>query len=304
MRNHLIKKILEFAKCDNRIMMMTGDLGFGVLDEFQSKFPNRFINVGIAEQNMAAVASGLALEGNMVFMYSIGNFSTLRCVEQIRNDICYHNANVKILSVGCGFSYGKLGMTHHATENIAMMRSLPNMQIYAPCDYISAEKIAEVICKNDNPCYIHLEKGGEDNLFQENSFIDVGKLQCLQKGRKVAVLCLGTIASEALNANKKLTSIMSVYAVLSIKPINKKEILLLAKENEYIITLEEQNIYGGLGSAVAEILAEAGVSCKLIRMGLNDEYTSIVGDQMYLRKVYGLNSESIVRRVCKIMKEN
>lgn len=297
MRNHLINRIEAIAKRDDRIIMMTGDLGFGVLDNFQTVFPSRYINVGIAEQNMSAVAAGLALEGNIVFTYSIGNFSTLRCIEQIRNDVCYHNANVKILSVGCGFSYGKLGITHHSTEDIAMMRALPNMRVYVPCDYISAEKIVDIIYKIDGPCYVHLEKAGEKRILPEDLFVDITKLQCLQKGERIAVICLGTIANEALDASKRLEKAISVYAALSIKPFDRETILLLAKENEYIITLEEQNIYGGLGGVVAEILATAGTSCKLIRMGLKDQFASVVGDQQYLRKIYELDSEAIVKKV-------
>ena len=134
----MIDEITKLAETDERIIIVNGDLGFGVLEKFRDKFPDRYFNVGIAEQNMTSVAAGLALEGNMVFTYSIGNFPTLRCIEQIRNDVCYHNANVKVLAVGGGFPYGDLGMTHHATEDIAMMRALPNMKVFVPADAVEA----------------------------------------------------------------------------------------------------------------------------------------------------------------------
>lgn len=147
MRNHLIDKITKIAEKDKKIMLITADLGFSVVEKFRDKFPDRYINVGIAEQNMAAVAAGIALEGNTVFIYSIGNFPTLRCIEQIRNDICYHNANVKILAVGSGFAYGTLGMTHHATEDLAIMRTLPNMRVFTPCDFVNAELLQKIFVK-------------------------------------------------------------------------------------------------------------------------------------------------------------
>ena len=134
MRNTAIQEIERLAEQDMRICLMTGDLGYGVLESFAKKFPERYFNMGISEQSMTAAAAGMALCGSIVFTYSIGNFNTLRCIEQIRNDICYHNANVKIISVGSGFSYGQLGMSHHATEDVAMLRALPNMRVFVPAD--------------------------------------------------------------------------------------------------------------------------------------------------------------------------
>ena len=145
MRNHVIDAITEMAENNKNLMLVNADLGFGVVDEFHKRFPDRYVNVGIAEQNMTSIAAGLALEGNMVFTYSIGNFPTLRCIEQIRNDVCYHNANVKILSVGGGFAYGDLGMTHHATEDIACLRALPDVTVICPGDPLEAKLATEVI---------------------------------------------------------------------------------------------------------------------------------------------------------------
>lgn len=295
MRNHLINKITTYAENDERIMLVTGDLGFSVLDGFEKKYPQRYVNVGIAEQNMAAVAAGLALEGNMVFTYSIGNFPTLRCIEQIRNDICYHDANVKVLAVGGGFAYGTLGMTHHATEDIAMMRALPNMSVFVPCDYVSAEKIADEICHFPHPCYVRMERGGEKKIFAEDADIDVYDIQCLRKGKQVALITIGTIVNEALDAAEELD--LSVYAVLIVKPINKKQLEAIADKYEYIVTIEEHNIIGGLGGAVCEALADKKHKALVYSMGLNDEYTSVVGHQEYLRKIYKLDKNAIISKV-------
>ncbi len=300
MRNHLINKITEIAKTDHNIMLMTGDLGYGVLDEFKNQFPDRYINAGIAEQNMAAVAAGLALEGNTVFIYSIGNFPTLRCIEQIRNDICYHNANVKILAVGSGFAYGTLGMTHHATEDLAIMRAMPNMHVFTPCDSISAEAVAEDICKIQGPCYVRLERGGEPVVFNKDVHFIVGQLKELRKGKDVAVITIGTVVNEALKAADVLlkeNKEVSVYSTYSLKPINKEQILKIAKNNKYIITVEEHQITSGLGSAIAEIIAENNVNTQLIRMGLHDEFTSVVGNQEYLRNFYKLDSTTIQKQI-------
>lgn len=300
MRNHLINKITEIAKTDHNIMLMTGDLGYGVLDEFKNQFSDRYINAGIAEQNMAAVAAGLALEGNTVFIYSIGNFPTLRCIEQIRNDICYHNANVKILAVGSGFAYGTLGMTHHATEDLAIMRAMPNMRVFVPCDSVSAEAIAEDICKIQGPCYVRLERGGEPVVFNKDEHFVVGELKELRKGKDVSVITIGTVVNEALKAADVLlkeNKEVSVYSTYSLKPINKEQILKIAENNKYIITVEEHQIIGGLGSIVAEILAENNVTTKLIRLGLHDEFTSVVGNQEYLREVYKLDSSTLQKEI-------
>lgn len=300
MRNHLINKITEIAENDKNIMLVTADLGFSVVENFKNKFPDRYINVGIAEQNMAAVAAGLALEGNTVFVYSIGNFPTLRCIEQIRNDICYHNANVKILAVGSGFAYGTLGMTHHATEDLAIMRAMPNMRVFTPCDSISAEAIAEDICKIQGPCYVRMERGGEPVVFNQGERFKVGELKELRKGKEVAVITIGTVVNEALKAadellkeNKKI----SVYSTYSLNPINKEQILEIAENNKYIITVEEHQITGGLGSTIAEIIAENNVKAQLIRLGLHDEFTSVVGNQEYLRKAYEISHDNILNKI-------
>lgn len=300
MRNHLINKITEFAGQNENIMLITADLGFSVIEKFKERFPNRYINVGIAEQNMATVAAGLALEGNTVFIYSIGNFPTLRCIEQIRNDICYHNANVKILAVGSGFAYGTLGMTHHATEDLAIMRALPNMKVFTPCDSISAEAIAQDICRINGPCYVRLERGGEPGIFSKDEKFKIGKLKEIRKGYDIAVITIGTVINEAIKAAdilREQNKNISVYSVYSLKPIDKEQILEIAKEYKYIITVEEHQITGGLGSTIAESIAENNMVTKIIRLGLNDEFTSVVGNQEYLREVYKIDYKNIIRKI-------
>lgn len=297
MRNHVIDEITKLAANDKRIMLVTADLGFNVVEKFQKIYPDRYINTGIAEQNMAAVSAGLALEGNMVFTYSIGNFPTLRCIEQIRNLICYHNANVKILAVGGGFAYGSLGMTHHATEDIAMMRSLPNMKVYVPADAVEAVACLRDLCKYDGPAYLRMARGREDNIHLSKEKIDINKCIALKSvSEDVNIFVAGTVAAEAVKLQKMIEEYglgCGLYTVPRIKPIDYKSISEIASASKYILTLEEHNIIGGLGGSIAEVISDLPKHGVLMRYGLQDVYTSEVGNQDYLRDFYGLSAEKI-----------
>lgn len=303
MRNHIVSGIVELAEKDSRIVLITADLGFGVLETFRDCFPDRYINCGIAEQNMAAVAAGVALEGDIVFMYSIGNFPTLRCIEQIRNDICYHNANVKILAVGGGFSYGSLGMTHHATEDLSIMRALPNMRVYAPADPGEAAEVLREIYRVDGPCYVRLARGGDPVL--HTPMPGVKPLRLASEGN-IAILSTGTILSEAKRAAEMLREQgvqVGLYSCPCVKPLDQEAIIAIAQQHRQIITVEENQITGGFGSAVMEMLAENGVCTCVKRIGLRDTYTNVVGSQDYLRMWYGMDSNAIVETVLEGVKQ-
>jgi len=182
MRTAFIKTLCELAEQDERIWLLCGDLGYSVLEGFSSRFPNRFVNVGVAEQNMTGIAAGLALSGKVVFIYSIANFPVMRCLEQIRNDVCYHNLNVKIVTVGGGLTYGSLGYTHHGVEDIAVMRVLPNMTVIAPGDPVEARLATQAILNTPGPCYLRLGKAGEPVVHQIEPEFQVGKAISLQLG--------------------------------------------------------------------------------------------------------------------------
>lgn len=302
MRNHVVNHITALAQNDERILLLTGDLGFGVLDEFSRKYPDRYVNCGIAEQNMASVAAGLALEGNMVFVYSIGNFPTLRCIEQVRNDICYHDANVKIIAVGGGFPYGTLGMTHHATEDIAMMRALPNMRVFVPADAIEAVAALEEAYRLPGPCYIRLAKGGEPNYYPENKTPDVTDCCAFSSiGTDVNILTTGTVLKEGLAMRQLLEQSgysAGIFSVPCVKPLNRESIERLARGCRLLVSMEDHNVVGGFGGAVAEVLSEmSGPHAVLHRIGLQDTYTCKVGSQNYLRKEYGISAESALPSV-------
>ncbi|MDR3259589.1 MAG: hypothetical protein LBT51_08295 [Fusobacteriaceae bacterium] len=296
MRNTFVDTLFEEAAIDPNIYLITGDLGFGVLTKFWEIYPDRFINAGISEQNMASVAAGLALEGKNVFIYSIGNFPTLRCIEQIRNCIAYHKANVTVVAVGGGFAYGALGMTHHATEDIAIMRALPEFTIFTPCDPEETRQVTKLARKIVGPSYIRLGRGGEKNLHSNSIDVQIGKANLLKDGKDTAIFVSGAIANEALiaaNMLEKEDISCSVYSFPTVKPIDKEIILEIAKNIEQIYTLEEHNIIGGFGSAVSEIIAESGSSVKIKRIGLQDVFTSMVGSQSYLRNYYGMSGVKI-----------
>lgn len=301
MRDTFVKTLLEIAKKDKNVYIVTGDLGFGVLKPFWNELPDQIINAGIAEQNMTSIAAGLAMQGKIVYTYSIGNFPTLRCIEQIRNDCAYHNANVKVVCVGGGFVYGSLGMSHHATEDIAMMRALPAVTVLAPGDLVEAASATKAIYEQPGTCYLRLGRGGEKRIHEKLESFKVGKAIEIQNGENVAVFSTGAIFDEVDEACRELKAqgiVPTVYTFPTIKPIDREVILDCAKNCKAIVTVEEHNLSGGFGSAVAEVLAEAdGVRAKLVRVALDDRYSSIVGSQKYLRKQYHIDAKTIIERV-------
>ncbi|MBE5741934.1 MAG: transketolase [Clostridiales bacterium] len=301
MRDTFVKTLLEIAKKDKNVYIVTGDLGFGVLKPFWDELPNQIINAGIAEQNMTSVAAGLAMQGKTVYTYSIGNFPTLRCIEQIRNDCAYHDANVKIVCVGGGFVYGSLGMSHHATEDIAMMRALPSVTVMAPGDLVEAACATKAIYETKGTCYLRLGRGGEKRIHEKIDGFKIGKAINIQDGEKVAIFSTGAIFDEVHEACERLKQEginPTVYTFPTVKPIDKEVIEHCAKTHGTILTVEEHNLSGGFGSAVAEVLAEMdGAKAKLVRIALDDRYSSIVGSQKYLRKQYSIDSKTVEEKV-------
>lgn len=300
MRDTFVRTLIKLAQNDRNIELITGDLGFGVLKPFWEAVPNQFINAGIAEQNMTAVAAGMALEGKTVFTYSIGNFPTLRCLEQIRNDCAYHHANVKIVCVGGGFVYGALGMSHQATEDIAVMRALPDVAVLCPGDLVEAEEATKAIAAYPGTCYLRLGRGGEKRIHDIIDHFEIGKAIEIQQGSRVAIFSTGAIFEEVDAARRDLTEkgiIPTIYTFPTVKPIDRDVILQCASSHELIVTCEEHNLSGGFGSAVAEVLAELPTHARLLRIGMNDQYAVLVGNQKYLRQQYGMDSEHIVSRI-------
>lgn len=301
MRDMFVRTLVELAKQDKNIELITGDLGFGVLKPYYEAVPDQFTNAGIAEQNMTTVAAGMALEGKTVFTYSIGNFPTLRCLEQIRNDCAYHNANVKIVCVGGGFVYGSLGMSHQATEDLAILRALPDVVVMAPADLVEAEECTRALAKYPGTAYLRLGRGGEKRIHDKIDNFQIGKAIKVHDGETVAIFSTGAIFEEVTAAYDELKEKgfkPAVYTFPTVKPIDKETIEKVSGEFDLVVTCEEHNIVGGFGSAVAEVMAEMkNKKAVLMRIGLNDEYSVRVGNQKYLRQQYGIDNEAIVRKI-------
>ncbi len=297
MRDAFVAVLMEAAERDPRLVLLTGDLGFGVLTKFSERFPRQFINAGVAEQNMTAMACGLALEGRKVFTYSIANFATLRCLEQIRNDVCYHNADVTIVSIGGGFSYGQAGMSHFATEDIAILRALPNMTVLAPTGLWEATQATKAIIAGSGPAYLRIDKGRAASDPKPGEQFQIGQARVVREGGDVALIATGAILSETLLAADRLAALgisSRVISMHTIKPLDVQTVLTAARETAGIVTVEEHNILGGLGGAVAEACLEAETRPGFFaRIGLADTFPTIVGDQNYLRARYRLNAEAI-----------
>ena len=303
MRDHFIKELTKQAKLNPSILLITGDLGFGVFDDFRRLLPNQFINAGVAVQNMTAMACGLAMEGHKVFTYSIGNFATLRCLEQIRNDICYHNVDVTIVSIGGGFSYGQLGISHFATEDLSVMRAIPNIVVLTPSSNDQVVEMMRAINSMQCPKYLRLDKDFGPDVLEAPSFM-LGKINRLIDGTDVTIICVGGIVNEALKAANILGQkgiSLRVLSVGTLKPLEIKEIILAAEQTKLVITLEENTIFGGLAGTVSETYMNQGVFPKKFQaLGIPDIFPEIVGDQNYLRKYFKLDAESIVKKIIEL----
>lgn len=306
MKGPFIKTLTKLAEKDKNIYLLTGDLGFAVLEDFANKFPKRFINCGVAEQNMIGVAAGLAMEGKKPYVYSIIPFLTMRCLEQIRNDICYQRLNVKLVGIGGGFSYDSLGATHYAIEDIAILRALPNMTVLSPADPIEAEELILKSYQLEKPTYIRLIRGGEKEIYKSRPQLEIGKPSVLKDGNDGILIATGIQVDVCLDVVERLKESGYGFKLINLhtlKPIDRGLLLREVKEIKNIFTLEEHNIIGGLGSAIAEILAESNWHGFFKRIAVLDEYPLETGTAEYLRKKYNLDTEQVVDDILKQIKK-
>jgi transketolase len=292
MRTSFIETLCELAAADERIWLLTGDLGYSVLEPFQRRFPERYVNVGVAEQNLTGVAAGAASCGRIVFTYSIANFPTLRCLEQIRNDVCYHELPVKVVAVGGGFSYGAQGYTHHGLEDLAVLRALPGMTVVAPADPHETRAATRAIAALPGPCYLRLGKAGEPLVHPTPPPFELGKAIRAREGGDATLISTGGMLKFTLAAAERLAVGHGVQArVLSmhtLKPLDVEAVNAAARETGAIVTVEEHSVVGGLGSAVAEALAEAdSPCCPFRRFGSPDRLLHRIGGQDHLRGLFG-----------------
>lgn len=298
MRTTFVRAVEERAERDPDVYILTADLGFRLFDSFRERFPDRFINVGVAEPNMIGIAAGLAMSGKTVFCYSIIPFLILRTLDQIRVDLCYQNLDVRLIGVGGGLTYGLEGMTHHAIEDLAVMRSLPNMTVVAPGDPWEARSAIEESFAHRGPLFIRLGKNGDPNVHIDRPSFRIGKGIVLSHGRDVGLIATGSmlhvaaLAKTSLEARGIRVTLVSMHTV---KPLDEEMIRNLAGTCRSLFTVEEHSLIGGLGSAVAEILAEAGYGSFFQRIALPDLYGGDIGNVAYLREKHGLSQEGICR---------
>ena len=301
MRKVFNTELLSIAQHDPRIFMILADIGYGEIEPFAKAFPDRYFNCGVAEQAMTGIACGVAMEGNIAITYSIANFPTLRCLEQIRNDVCYHNANVKIVIIGGGMAYGPLGFSHHSTEDLAIMRALPNIVVMAPCDLTEARMAVHAMIAHEGPVYYRCGYKKEPPIHSGAIDFKIGKALTVREGADATVIFTGTIGNNALKAVEQLAKDKIHCRLISmhtIKPLDRVAVIKAAKETGAIVTVEEHNRSGGLGSAVAEVLMDEGclnIKCK--RLALPDVNVCKIGSQEWLCEQYGLGVQGIAQAV-------
>ncbi|OGN01581.1 MAG: hypothetical protein A3I26_00445 [Candidatus Yanofskybacteria bacterium RIFCSPLOWO2_02_FULL_43_10] len=307
MRFEVVKTIYKAACSDSKVVFLTGDLGHAHLDDFRKNLPGQYYNIGIAEQNMIGIAAGLALSGHRVFVYSIAPFVTLRCLEQIKVDVCYQNVGVVVVGVAAGYAYSTCGCTHHAIEDVAAMKALPNMQIYSPSNSLEARLVTEYLIKTSHPAYLRIGKGGELSAEKEYG-LEIGKGLVVKPGNDITIFATGTIVNEAVAASNILEQhgvSAEVINIHTIKPLDKELVEKSAQTRDAVFVLEEHNIIGGLGESIARIICECNGNKKPIFkcLGVPDEYNHRAGSHQYMLGCYGLNAEAIARQIVELYKK-
>lgn len=297
MRHALLRALTLNAASNQNIFLVVGDLGHGVVEEFAKNFPDQFVNAGVAEQNMTGLAAGLALRGKTVFTYSIANFPSLRALEQIRNDVLHHDLPVTIVSVGTGFGYGVLGYSHHAVEDLSIMRALPRMRVLSPSTDQEVMEAVELILARPQPTYLRLDKGSQDG---SNFLGATSDSLCNDSvGERTLVLAIGSMrgpVSEAFEllgeSERKLFTLCHVWQV---KPLELPSFDLHSFSR--ILTVEEHGLSGGFGSAVLEHLESGPHIQKVERIGIPEGKNHIVGSQAFLREQCGLDARSLLTKL-------
>lgn len=300
MRRAFIDRLIHRSEQDESILLLTGDLGFSVVEPFEVTYPDRFVNCGVAEQSMASIAAGLAYSGHRVFTYSIANFATFRCLEQIRNDIAYHNLPVCIVAVGAGASYGTLGYSHHALEDVAVMRAVPGIRIYTPADSMETAVCVDEILSSAAPAYLRLGRDPESQIHAIEPDISSGFVE-LSTGTDVTLLVSGPLIAEALAAAKataKLGIKIQVVSVPRLRPLETLGLRALAAGRP-IATLEEHSVSGGLGSEVLEALAAVGDRRAVMRLGYPTGPLVVSGRHSYVKEAVGLSGPGVVANIVK-----
>lgn len=303
MRNAFAAELLELVKEDCRLVILSADIGNRMFDQHKDYAPDRFYNCGVAEANMISLASGLALSGMIPVAYTITPFITVRCLEQIKIDICYHNVPVILIGTGSGLSYAELGPTHHSLDDLALLRALPNMTVLAPGDPVEAKLALRAAVELNKPVYIRIGKKGEPVVHHSLPEFKIGQGIVLTPGRDVCLISTGNLLPEAVEAAEKLGKrkiSAQVTSFHTIKPLDQELLKDIFSKFKLIVTIEEHGLIGGLGGAVAEWAADHGVKDRsIVRCGIPDRFLHKVGSQENYRKEFGLTATAISERIIK-----
>ncbi len=305
MRNAFASEITALAEQDERLVLLSGDIGNRLFDEFKKRFPERFFNCGVAEGNMIGMAAGMAHCGLRPVTYTIASFSTTRCFEQIRVDACCQNLPVLIVGVGAGLAYAANGGTHHSCEDIAILRALPNMTVICPGDPTEVRLAFRAAFDHTGPVYLRLGKKGEPVVHPDFPDFKIGKGIIVRPGRDICLLSTGNMLSVAMQAAETLDDVGASAQVVSLHTIKPLDEPLLAEafaDFEVVVTLEEHSLLGGLGGAVAEWLADQPrQKARLCRVGTADTFLHEAGGQQYAREFFGLTPDKIAGRILSLM---
>lgn len=304
MRDAFAAEFYDIVASDPKVSILTGDIGFGVFDQLIADFPDRFLNMGVAEANMMGAAAGLALEGQRPFVYTIVPFLTMRTFEQIRNDVCIQNLPVKIIGVGGGLAYGPMGPTHHSIVDISILRSLPNMTVMSPCDPVESKKVTRAAYEHQGPVYVRLGRNREPVLHTSEYDFQIGRAVEMHPGNDATIVSTGAVTKIALDAAQQLAErgvSARVINMHTVKPIDSEILLRAAVETRAMVSVEEHNIIGGLGSAVAEVLAEGVGHIPFKRIGIPDTFCYGVGSQEFQLERHGVSARSIEEAVAMLL---
>jgi len=306
MREAFSKEIEKLAGADNRIIVLSGDIGNKMFDTFKSNYPDRFYNCGISEANMTSMAAGLAMCGFKPVTYTITAFNTLRCLEQIRLDVCFQNMPVIIVGVGGGLSYASLNATHQALEDIACLRVLPNMTVICPGDAWEVRGAINAALNLNGPVYIRLAKKNEPLVHDKMPDFEIGKGIIVKSGTDICFLNTGNTLPIAMKAAAKLSDSgisVQVVSMHTVKPLDQELLKDVFSKFQHVITIEEHSMSGGFGGSVAEWLSDQPQQkARLIRIGTPDKFMYEGGDQEYARQFFGITQDQIVARIHNLMK--
>ena len=307
MRSTFVNTLTEMARKNDKIMCVIGDTGFSVFEEFEKEFKERFINVGIAEQNFVSVGAGLAAMGMKPYIYNVVSFMTLRSLEEIELDVCYQENPVVLVGVGGGHAYGTAGPTHHAYFDIAMMRMMPNMTVVCPADPVEMKAVMEASEHYNKPLYIRIGRSVDPVVHNDPISFEIGKAICMQEGTAGVILATGTMVKDAVKTCEILKEQgidMALYSMHTIKPIDTELIEACMEKYPAIFTMEEHSQNGGLGSAVGDIILEnqAQRNVKFKKFGFPDTFAPVTGSREYLNALYGLDPQSMADSIKKALK--